>query len=280
MKRRTLFVWLAAGFFGLMALPPLTLLFIPDAAIRQTASQALAAHGIKLQATRLGTAMPFGIKATGVTLADSQTALINLEQVSLQLRLLPLLTGKVSANVSAKAGAGNLTGTVTILPALQGTLQVTNLELADIPLLATASGGTIKGTAKIDLTLPSVQKSGADGTARLHIKNIQLKGVRISNMPLPDVSFPELRGIVKIKGQTVSIDNLALQGDGIYLRLGGTASLAAGSALNFNLELLPSAEFLEQQKSVFLFMIPYQISPGHYKLPITGTLSSPQLAGR
>lgn len=280
MNRRTLFIWLVAGITGLLALPPLTLLFIPDAVIRQAVSQSLAANGITLQATKIGTALPFGIKATGIALADTTTSLINLDHVSVQLRPLSLLSGKVAVTVTANTGSSTLTGAVTLLPRLHGALQISNLQLADIPLLATASGGTVKGTASIDLNLPSVTAAGAEGTARLVIKNIQLKGVRISNMPLPDVNFPELRGIVKIKGQTVIIDNLALQGDGIYLRLSGTASLAAGSPLNLGIELLPGAEFLEQQKTVFLFMIPYQISPGHYKLPITGTLANPRLAGR
>jgi len=280
MNRRSLMLCLAAAVTGLMALPPLTLLFIPDAAVQHAVSQTLAARGIKLQAGQIKTTLPFGISATRLALADSATELITLERLSLQLRLLSLLSGKLALTVAAETGPGTLSGTVTLWPRLQGALQITNLELADIPLLATASGGTIKGTTQIDLSLQSASPAGTNGTARLMIRNLQLKGVRISSMPLPDVNFPELRGIVTTKGQTVRIDNLALQGNGIYLRLTGTASLSAGSPLNLNLELMPSAEFLEQQKSVFLFMIPYQVSPGSYKLPITGSLTNPQLAGR
>ena len=280
MNRQNLLLWLALTLAGFVTLPPLTLLFIPDAVVRQVASQMLAANGATLQAAKIGTALPFGIKATRLTLANQSANLITLDRISLQLRPLALLSGNVSFKIAANIGAGTINGTLTVLPRLQGTLQVNKLELADIPLLATATGGTIQGTARIDLSLQPTPPSGSGGEARILIRNVQVKGVRISSMPLPDASFPELRGIVKIKGQTVVVDNLALQGNGIYLRLGGTAPLSAGAQLNLNLELMPGAEFLEQQKSVFLFMIPYQVSPGHYKLPISGTLTSPQLAGR
>lgn len=280
MNRRNILFGLIISLAGVLALPPLTLLFIPDAVVHQAVRQALATKGIKLQAEKITTALPFGISATRLTVSDTAATWVTLDHVSLQLRLLPLLSGKIAANLSATTGAGKLTGSVTLLPRLQGNLQIKNLELSSFPLLATASGGAIDGTTQIDLTLSSTTAAAVtDGTARLLVRNVRLRGVRISNIPLPDVSFPELRGIVKIKGQTVVIDNLALQGNGIYLRLGGTLSVAAGSPLNLNLELMPGAEFMEQQKTVFLFMLPYQVSPGHFKLPIAGTLANPQLTG-
>jgi type II secretion system protein N len=280
MNRRSVLFWLAAAIACLVTLPPLTLLFIPDSVIRLAVSQALASNGITVHAAKIGTTLPFGIRASKLAFANTATSLITLDRFSLQLRPLSLLSGNLSFNVTANVGTGTINGTITLLPHLQGLLQINMLELADIPLLATASGGTMRGTAQIDLSLQPTPPSGSGGEARLLIRNIQVKGVRISSVPLPDASFPELRGIVKIKGQTVVVDNLALQGNGIYLRLGGTAPLTAGAPLNLNLELMPNAEFLEQQKSVFLFMIPYQVSPGHYALPISGTLTSPQLAGR
>ena len=280
-RQRPLIVWLIAVLTGLLLLPSLTLLFIPDAVIQQALTRTLAGQGVTLKTDTITTALPFGINASGLALGDATATWLTLKQASLQLRLLALATGKISCAVTARIGtSGTLDGTITLLPHLHGDLQVNNLELADIPLLASASGGTVKGTASAHVSFPVPRSSGAEGTARLLIRHIQLQGVKISNIPLPEAHFPELRGMVTIKGQTVTIDNLALQGNGIYLRLGGTVPFSAGSSLNLNLELMPSVEFMEQQKSVFLFMSLYQLSPGHYKLPIAGTLTNPRLAGR
>lgn len=280
MNRRTLLVWIMAIAVGLATLPPLTLLFIPDTAVQQAVSRIVAANGFTLLAKNIGTALPFGITATGISVSDATTTLLTFEHASLQLRLLPLLTGRIAIKVSAGSGSSTVAGTVSLLPRLQANLQITNYELSTIPFLSAASGGSVTGLAQVDLNLDSKQNAAADGDARLLVRNLNLKGVRISSMPLPDASFPELRGLLKIKGQTIVIDNLALQGNGIYLRLGGSVPLSAAAPLNLSLELMPSAEFMEQQKSVFLFMALYQASPGHFKLPISGTLTSPQLAGR
>jgi len=280
MNRRNLLICLAAVLAGLAVLPSVTLLFIPDAAVQKAVSSLLNTRGISMQAEQVGTSLPFGISAKKMTLADSATAWLTIDHASVQLRLLPLLAGKVSVKLNATAGTGNLSGMLNLWPKTSGTIHITNLALDTIPFMASATGGTVKGNARVDLELAPTHKQEMSGEAKIQIQTIQLNGVRISTLPLPDVSFPELRGLLKIKGQTITIDNLALQGNGIYLRLGGTASLAGSSSLNLNLELMPSPEFMEQQKMVFLMMIPYQTSPGSYTLPITGSFSRPQLAGR
>lgn len=280
MNRRSWLICLAAILAGLLVLPTVTLLFIPDAAVHKVVSSLLATRGISMQAERIDTSPPFGISAKKVILADSATALLALDQAAVQLRLLPLLAGKVSVKLSAAAGTGRLSGMITLWPSTRGTVHITNLDLDTIPFLASVTGGTVKGNARIDVVLATTKKQDISGEAKIQIQNIQLTGVRISTLPLPDVSFPELRGLIKIKGQSITIDNLALQGNGIYLRAGGTVSLAVGSPLTLNLELMPSPEFMEQQKMVFLMMTPYQTTPGTYRLPITGTVTSPQLAGR
>ena len=149
-----------------------------------------------------------------------------------------------------------------------------------MPLLASATDSRIKGKTRIDSPLNQTARGRpAEGSAQIQINTIELQGARVVSMLMPDLDAPELRGIIKIRAQSIFVDNLAIQGNGIYLRLNGNLPVSSTSPLNLNLELIPTAEFLEKQKSLFLLMLPYQTTPGSYRLPIGGSISSPQLAG-
>jgi len=264
-----------------LLLPWLTACFIPDTVLLDAANRQLAPQGLTLQAQRLGRPFPLGISATNLSLADSSQTWLQLDQLTVRLKPSSLLLGRLTLAISGQVGSGTIGGSYTVWPRLAGKLAITNLDLAAIPLLASSTGGTLKGLARLDLELQQPGKATAlAGSAQLQIRDVELRSIKLSGMQLPDVSCPELRGILKLQGQTITVDNLALQGNGIYLRLGGTLPLAATAPLNLQLELLPTAEFLDQQKSLFLIMLPYQQSPGAYRLKIGGTLGSPQLLGR
>jgi type II secretion system protein N len=53
-------------------------------------------------------------------------------------------------------------------------------------------------------------------------------------------------------------------------------SLAA-APLNLTLELMPTAEYLERQKLVFLLLARYLDTPGHYQIPVKGVLGKPAM---
>lgn len=264
-----------------LLLPWLTVSFIPDSVLLDAANRQLAPQGLTLQAQRLGRPFPLGLSATGLTLADSSQTWLQVDQFSVRLKPSSLLLGRLTLAISGQVGSGTLGGSYTVWPRPAGKLAISNLDLSAISLLTSTTGGTMKGLARLDLDLRQPDKAAAlAGSAQLQIRDVELRSIKLSGMQLPDVSCPELRGILKLQGQTINVDNLALQGNGIYLRLGGTLPLAATAPLNLQLELLPTAEFLEQQKSLFLIMLPYQQSPGAYRLRIGGTLGSPQLLGR
>ncbi len=277
MKRNTWLISLTACLLGIMALPSVTLLLIPDNVIKKAVTDVAAAKGFTVQAGSIKTALPFGVTAVQLKVTELTTTLFSMDRLELQLRLLPLLIGRVNLAVSGKVGNGTITGNTLLYPKINSSIHFKNIQLGDIDILQTAANGTIKGIAQLDLSLQSGSVSEIKGDVKLQIGQIQIKGVKVSGMQLPDVTFPELRSLLKIKGQTIMVENMALQGNGVYLRLNGTTSIAAGVPLNLQIELMPSQEFMEQQKMVFMMMGTYQVSPGVYNIPITGTLSSPRL---
>jgi type II secretion system protein N len=114
----------------------------------------------------------------------------------------------------------------------------------------------------------------------MEAKELDLRGVKISGTQLPDASYRTMQGMLRIAGGRTNLESVTLQGDGLYVRLSGdlpTGVSPAATPLNLKLELMPKPEFLESQKFIFLLLAKYTVTPGHYQLPIRGTLASPSL---
>jgi len=115
---------------------------------------------------------------------------------------------------------------------------------------------------------------------RLWAKEAVLNGVKIGETPLPDASYENIQGLYRLKGSRGTLETLSLQGSGIYVRLKGEIPFVeptASAPLNLTLELMPKPAFLESQKFVFLLLAKYLTTPGHYTIPIRGTLAKPMI---
>lgn len=267
------------GVVGLLMLPLLTFHLIPAKVYQQALQGLLASHGLSMEAGRMGKRFPVGLYATNLAINDGKGTWCRLDHLSVDLQLLPLVIGRVRGSINARINTGELSGNLTFYPQKHqaATLAINNLQLESIPGITARLGAPLQGTAQLDLQLAKLGER-MQGEARLKIMAVRLQGVQLGGVGLPDLAVPEVRGLFKIEGHAVQVENLALQGEGIYLRLNGQVPLSATAPLKATLELLPSVEFLEQQKTVFLLMLPYQTSPGSYRLPIVGTLESPQIA--
>jgi type II secretion system protein N len=118
------------------------------------------------------------------------------------------------------------------------------------------------------------------GDMRMEIKQAELRGIKVSGMPLPDASYDTIRGMFRASGGRGSLESLTFQGDGIYIRLKGTLVMTgplSSAPLDLAIELMPKPDFLEKQKLVFQLLAKYQKSPGAYRIPVAGTLTSPSL---
>lgn len=252
---------------------------IPDASFRQLLQGLLTPRGINFEARRLGAQFPLTLAAEDLILGDAEGSWIKFDQCRVRLQLLPLLKGSVRCSIAAQIDQGDISGAFTLYPnrELGGELHAEKLQLAEIPAVTSRLGTETRGIARFDLKL-SQHDSALQGETRLQIKDIRLKESKLGGMRLPDLAIPEARGLLKIQGQLIKVDNMALQGEGVYLRLTGSAPINTTAPISLTLELLPTAEFYERQKSIFMFMFPYQVSPGNYKLPIGGTLAHPVIS--
>ena len=257
----------------------LTLAFIPDRVLEQAVARAVATKGFTFKANSFGIALPLGLQGKRLEIGTDAGPVLSMDSASVRLRLLPLLTGRVTIALDGRIGSGTITGTITVAPQKQLDLAIKDLPLEAIPFFPTVAGTQAKGIARINATIQGIG-ARAKGDLQLQVRGAELNGIKIGEIPLPDASYREVQGMLRIGGGKASLESFTLQGESLYVRLKGDIPVIAplnASPLNLTLELMPKPEFMERQKFVFLLLVKYLSSPGHYQIPIRGTLAKPLL---
>lgn len=257
----------------------LTVLFIPGKVILGAVNRGLAQYGLKLEAAEFGKALPLGVSGRGVTLSSGAGELLKIGKGRLMLELVPLLLGKVTVSIDAEIGSGKMTSSLSLLRAPATSIEVKNVRLEDIPFFQ-----TVAGIKAVGILSGKVETTGllarAKGALQLEVRGVELSGIKLGAMPLPDASYRTVQGMVRINDGKGAIDSFTLQGDDLYVRLKGALPLAdplAATPLDLLLELMPKPALLEKQKLVFLLLLKFQDTPGHYLIPVKGTLGKPQV---
>jgi type II secretion system protein N len=278
MNRRVLYLSLGIP-AGLVCFLFLTLLFTPNDAIRGVLVRAAANAGYSLDATGFGKSFPLGLKARTLELSSEKGALVRLSEARLRLELLPLMLGRVQLGYSGKIGSGRLEGEIKLGRTPGWSVQAREIRMEDIPFFSTVAAARVKGDLRLTGAVQSI-KGIAEGDLQLEVRGAELAGVKLGDMPLPDASYQEVRGALRVEKGRALLKSFTLNGDGIYVRLKGDTALTnplGNSPLNLTMEMMPKPAFLERQKFVFLLLTKYQSSPGAYSIPIHGTLAHPAL---
>ena len=257
----------------------LTIVFIPRQAILDALNRGLADQGLSLSAASFGKALPLGLRGTGWTLSSPRGPLLTLDRASARLQLLPLLRGILAVTMEGTAGSGRIAATAT--SAAKGTLMVgiKGLSLEQIPFFATVTGVKAAGIVNCQVDISGIAGRGS-GSVRLDARGVDLRGVTLGETPLPDAAYQTVQGMLRIRSGSGSVESFTLQGDGLYVRIKGSirpGTSLPDSPLELTLELMPKPEFLEKQKFVFLLLARYLDTPGHYQIPVKGTLGKPAI---
>jgi type II secretion system protein N len=278
MKRRSLLT-VAAIPVTLACFLILSVLFIPSGEIRALLVRSFANQGYTFTCGSLGKALPLGIKIKNVELSDSRGALVKLDSAKISLRLLPLLRGMVSLEFSGMIGPGSLSGWYSLTGNHGGAFQINGVRLDSIPFFTTVAEAAVKGELQAGGNFSTV-KGALTGEVKLEVKGAALSGIKVGGTPLPDADYRTVQGMLRLAGGKATLESFTLQGENLYVRLKGDMPLIyplGNAPLNLTMEMMPKAELLEKQKFVFLLLLKYLSSPGHYQIPIKGTLAHPSL---
>jgi len=268
---------ITGGVILLIALfPLLVILFIPAAQVEGVLRRLLASQGYSFTADRFDKAFPLGITVRNVTIADSRGALLQLDRLTVRPAIISTLTGTPTFSAEAVVGSGKI-------DLLWGwgkrggiTADISGLSLEQVPFFRNVAGATVKGSFMGEVRLTGLLPR-MNGTIKLEVKGGELADMKIGEMPLPAVTDETIQGMLRVRDGRGRVESLTFQGSGLYARLSGEIPLSASAPLELQLELMPKADFLEKQKFVFLLLVKYLDSPGHYRLPLRGSLAKPSL---
>lgn len=276
MTRRSLPLLIGGSILALVLLMVLTVILVPVAEVKGVVTRALAREGYVVETEEFRKSFPLGFGVKNAEIRDERGLLLKLDSATFRLKFLPLFIGKIVLDADARIRDGEVSASYQPRTS-QISLRSERLRLQDLPLLQVASGANLQGELFLDGSFRG-KGTALNGALRMEIKQAELSGIKVSEMPLPDASYETIRGMFRVSSGTGNLESLTFQGDGIYIRLKGTLAMAksVGAApLNLTIELMPKPEFLEKQKLVFLLLAKYQKSPGSYQIPVTGTLLNP-----
>ncbi|NVN98765.1 MAG: type II secretion system protein GspN [Geobacteraceae bacterium] len=264
---------------GLILFVFLTIMFVPASTLLSAANGGLSGYGLRLEAMKFGKALPLGIKGEGFVLSSESGELLKVRTGRITLDILPLLAGRANISISADIGSGTFDSSLSLLRAPSTAVTVKNVPLEDIPFFQTVAGmkatGLLSGRVSLKGSLAK-----AKGEVQLEIQGAELAGIKLGEMPLPDAAYRSVQGMVRVENGKGMIESFALQGDDIYVRLKGGLPLVdplPATPLDLSLEIMPKPELLEKQKLIFLLLLKFQDTPGHYLIPVRGTLGKPQV---
>lgn len=255
-----------------------TYIFFPIGRIDGIINQELASQGLSLAPGASKTILP-GLSWKGLRLSSDQGALVACDRLKVRLRLLPLLMGTVRLDARASVGSGKLDLEYGVTGAKALDLDISGINLADIPFFKTVLGAKAGGTLWSQGSVLRGAK-GLNGELKLEVRQLEFSGMKLGAFPLPDAANLRSQGMIRVTNGRVRLESFTLQGEGIYMRLSGdipSGTNAAAAPLNLVLEIMPKPEFLENQKLVFLLLAKFMVSPGVYNVPIRGTLLKPEI---
>ncbi len=256
--------------------PALVICFIPAAEVEALLRRMLAQQGYTLTASRFGKAFPLGMSAADVTVADQRGALMQLDRLELRLPLIPTLLGTPTLSADGVVGSGTISLLWRWGKGGGISADIVGLPLERLPFFRSVAGASVKGVLRGEARLAGPPQR-MNGAIKVEVKDAELADMKIGEMPLPAVSHETIQGMLRVREGRGRVESLTVEGSGLYARVSGEIPLSASAPLELVLELMPKAEFLEKQKFVFLLLLKYLDSPGHYRLPLRGTLAKPTI---
>ena len=207
----------------------------------------------------------YSVYADSVTLSYKDTTLPSIRNIGVHLQRLRILRREAAVAFTAEAfSGGTIDGEIVLRKkTVDLALKVENASIAELLALAGLSGD---GLMEINGNL-----SDFAGEFQIELTDLKLKPSGFAAI-LPVDRFRSLNGVLVTDGQSLHVKALEIVGEGIRARLKGVID---GDNLDLTLELFPDAKTVGENQLLLDGISKYRRSPGHYSIPIKGTLSHP-----
>lgn len=231
---------------------------IPDNLIEERIEDAVAMSGnMSLSISGLKKGIFFALYADDLNLKIDNKPALNITGFASNFRPRYLSGGQIAFAITGKIGTGDLDGIIK-LPRT-GSIKIDRAELSAIPYLM-QFGIKIDGNVYADIDINNDLLKVTFEVPDLNIDDTS------SVFPLLN-TFQKLQGALSIKGNTIKVDSISLEGEKGFARLKGDIT---NGVMNLVLELMPDTRKLNVMETMLIGK--YIVSPGYYIVPIKGPL--------
>jgi len=248
----------------LLAVPIIIILFwtvaVPTELIEEKIEEAISNAGnadISADVTGLHKGMLLSLHADSIDIEVSKKKAISFEDLSISFSPAYIFDGELALLITGHIGTGEINGLLKF--PIWGKVTIDNAKLNAIPYL-TQFGIDINGSvfSEIHIEADSIKVT-------FDVPDLSI-GDDSTIIPLLN-TFRKLRGSLSVKGNTVMIDSVSLEGEKGYARLKGDIK---NGVTDLSLELMPDMDKLKAMESMLIGK--YIISPGYYVVPIKNRL--------
>jgi type II secretion system protein N len=212
-----------------------------------------------LKVTGLKKGLFYRVDIEKLAVQHSGGEMCSFRNISWRMNPLSLMTLKVRSSVRGSITGGGINGEIRLgRKTRRVSLDLENVSVQDVPLferIGLYGKGILSGRYSI-----------IDDTGQIEFstENASLEPVSVSGNIVPLNFFHRIRGALKIRGDTVEIVSVNLEGDHVFARLKGTVRNAFADMV---IEIMPDAVFHENP--VFLYELrKFKVSPGYYVIPV------------
>ena len=202
----------------------------PSEAMKERLIMEAGQRGWQIDVERVSAAGVLGVRARGVKLETASGLAIPVDDLTVSLRLLPLLAGRRSVSFEAALYEGRVAGTADLSgDARRLVLDVDGVDLAGALPLRKASGLDLLGklSGKADLTLPAGADARPTGRVDLAVKEAGIAGGQLplpgttAGLALPRVGLGGLVAAVKLGDGRATFEKLDATGGDAEVRTEG-----------------------------------------------------------
>lgn len=198
------------------------------------------------------------IYAESLELKIDKTSAFTLTDITSRINPLYLLKRQFVFSVQGNIGTGKVEGILKLSE--KGNFNIDKVEINSIPYLKNAGltgKGIISGSINFNKDTVNVLFEIPDADIRS----------TTSRIPLPLSLFKKIRGSLAVKGNTVKITSITLEGDKGYSRVKGDIN---NGFMKLVFEFMPYMNELTSIESKLISK--YQVSPGYYVIPVEGQI--------
>jgi len=236
---------------------------IPEDFIISLMENSLRESNLHVEAKGLKKGLFYNLKSERIWLKKSEEVLLLIDNVAVGIHPSSLLQMKLTASFHGEISGGNMDGEWDLLKGKDGfRMRLDNSNMEGILLFS------ILGLSGRGILSAEYRSKGGTGDLRFSMRDAKFEGKSYSGIRIPLDLFHSAKGLIAMKGDVIHVGSLSLEGDGLYARVKGDIM---GDRVDLTIELMPDSSF-KDKSNIFSQMKNFQVSPGHYVIPLKSSM--------